>query len=409
MALLVASYSFAGQTNFLPVDINQFHKKELLRESKGLAPKFAKVNKTKINIISSDNFSELNGMARFRHVISSKNSVSLNLAFENIKLSAHSKLSIYSKDLNSKVYNFKAEDIKLSSLWTPVIEADELVIELLTPTGEITNNNVVISRVNQGFRTFSQKTLKSGSCNVDVACSESEGWEKQVNSVAVISVGGSTFCTGFMVNNTANDKKPLFMTAHHCEITKSNAASLVTYWNYQTSKCGGNRDGKLSDFTTGAKLLSSSYKSDFTLVELVTRPLAKFNVNYAGWDRSATDASSAVAIHHPNTDEKSISFEFDPVSTTSYGEEAIPGDGTHIRITNWDIGTTEPGSSGSPLFNQDKRIIGQLHGGYASCTSKTSDWYGKFEASWNGEGSAKTSLKKWLDPISSGQMTTDTI
>ena len=40
---------------------------------------------------------------------------------------------------------------------------------------------------------------------------------------------------------------------------------------------------------------------------------------------------------------------------------------THTAQIDWDDGTTEPGSSGSPLFDQNHRVIGQLHGGYAAC------------------------------------------
>ena len=58
------------------------------------------------------------------------------------------------------------------------------------------------------------------------------------------------------------------------------------------------------------------------------------------------------------------SFEDDPTTTTSYLGTAVPGAGTHVRLEDWDLGTTEGGSSGSPLFNQDHRVIGQLHGGY---------------------------------------------
>jgi subtilisin-like proprotein convertase family protein len=116
-----------------------------------------------------------------------------------------------------------------------------------------------------------------------------------------------------------------------------------------------------------------------------------------------------VGIHHPNTDEKRISFEYDPTTTTSYLGTAVPGNGTHVRVEDWDLGTTEPGSSGSPLFDQNHRVIGQLHGGYASCTSQTSDWYGRFSVSWTGGGSPSSRLSDWLDPTGTGAMTVDTI
>ena len=129
-----------------------------------------------------------------------------------------------------------------------------------------------------------------------------------------------------------------------------------------------------------------------------------FNVYWAGWDHSGADATNATAIHHPNTDEKRISFEYHPTTVTSYLGTTVPGDGTHVRITDWDLGTTEPGSSGSPLFDQNHRIIGQLHGGYAACGNDDSDWYGRFYTSWTGGGSPASRLSDWLDPENSGQL-----
>ena len=45
---------------------------------------------------------------------------------------------------------------------------------------------------------------------------------------------------------------------------------------------------------------------------------------------------------------------------------------------------TEPGSSGSPLFDQNRRIIGTLHGGFAACSNNQSDWYGRFSVTSGG-------------------------
>ena len=88
--------------------------------------------------------------------------------------------------------------------------------------------------------------------------------------VGVISTGGSTFCTGFMVNNTANDKTPYFMTAEHCKINSRTAKSLVVYWNYQASACGGRRNGGKNEFNTGSQFLAKSAKSDFKVLTDIT-------------------------------------------------------------------------------------------------------------------------------------------
>ena len=112
----------------------------------------------------------------------------------------------------------------------------------------------------------------SGACNNDVVCPEGDPWRDEIPSVAAISTGGSLFCTGFMVNNTAQDQKPYFMTAYHCGISSGNAASLVVYWNFETSTCGGTPDGSLSDFQTGSFFRSRYSPSDFALVELDSAP-----------------------------------------------------------------------------------------------------------------------------------------
>jgi len=113
---------------------------------------------------------------------------------------------------------------------------------------------------------------------------------------------------------------------------------------------------------------------DFVL--LMVRAISLLLNSYLGWDRIGQDATTAVAIHHPATDEKSISFEYQSTRIASFGVLGSPGDGTHVMVVDWDVGTTEPGSSGSPLFNQDHRLIGTLHGGGAACGNNEPDWYG---------------------------------
>jgi hypothetical protein len=71
----------------------------------------------------------------------------------------------------------------------------------------------------------------------------------------------------------------------------------------------------------------------------------------------------------------------------------------------WDRNTTtEGGSSGSPLFDENKRIIGQLWGGGASCNNLTAtDFYGRLSNSWLPSGSdSSKQLKYWLDPSNTG-------
>lgn len=405
-----SSATLASTLSFPALNVNKMHQQDVASEKLGEAPRFAVERHVNISPENQSAWSKEGDTWKWRVNVKAAQAVSLNFAFTEFKMSKNSKLSIYSADFSERIRDFGAADNNIhNELWTPVILANNVMIELSAPQEEIDQIRLRLTQVNQGYRTFAQTTEKSGSCNVDVVCSEGDDWRSEMNSVAVISTGGTAFCTGFLVNNTSNDKTPYFMTAKHCRISSYNAASLVTYWNYQASSCGGDRDGSRESFNTGSEYISGSAKSDFVLVKLLSEPAPEANATFAGFDARDLDASSAVAIHHPNTDEKSISFEYDPTTTTSYLSEGVPGDTTHIRVHNWDVGTTEPGSSGSPLFNQEKRVIGQLHGGYASCRSKTSDWYGRIHTSWEGDGTPDTRLKDWLDPENTGVLITDTI
>lgn len=417
MAMTFLSLPFATHANsvksdiyFSAVDVRQLHDQDVKLEKLGNPPRFAVVHNVDIDPFRDNLLVKKENNYIWKYTIHADRAVSINLAFTEFKLSKDAKLKIYSTDFSHVIRDFtELDNNNQNELWTPVVMSSKVTIELEIPKNQIQDVKLKLTKINQGYRTFSQTTEKAGSCNVDVVCEEGRNWQNEINSVAVISTGGFTFCTGFMVNNTQNDKTPYFMTADHCGIQSYNSSSLVVYWNYQASSCRGRRNGRKNQFNTGSTFLSSSSTSDFTLVRLNRSPDKSWGVTYAGWDRSGDDATSATAIHHPATDEKSISFEYEPTTVTSYLESNIPGDSTHVRVEDWDVGTTEPGSSGSPLFDQNHRVIGQLHGGYASCSSQTSDWYGRFFTSWEGDGSSNSRLKDWLDSENTGDLFTDTI
>lgn len=406
------------------VDVPALLAEDEVRASQGLAPRFAQPIQVDVTPWNHGTWESLsNGTSLWRLRILSKGALSLNLGFTRYQMPDGGSLTLYPPDRSRIVGPFTAADNEVhGQLWSPILLGDELVVEVILPTSQVANLQLALTSVNHGYAVFGRShTITSGACNLDVVCSASDGypqvdgWRDQIRSVAVISTGGSTFCTGFLVNNTAEDLKGYFMTANHCGITGGNAASLVTYWNYQNSWCrpvndpinGQPGDGQLNQYNTGSFFRSSYSTSDFTLVELDDPINPDFNVYWAGWDHSGADATNATAIHHPNTDEKRITFEDAPTTVTSYLGTTVPGDGTHVRITDWDLGTTEPGSSGSPLFDQNHHIIGQLHGGYAACGNDDSDWYGRFYTSWTGGGSPASRLSDWLDPQNTGQLALD--
>jgi hypothetical protein len=377
------------------------------REFEGLPPRFAIPFSSQINTDSHGTWEELgDGNRLWRLRISSPGTPSLNLGFTQYRMPEGARLLIYAADGSYGLRPFTSQDnADHGELWTPVVLSDDIVVELTIPVKAMDQFALELGSVNVTYRGFGEilpPGERSGSCNNDVVCPEGDDWRSEIPSVGVYTINGSWFCTGAIINNTAQDGTPYFLTANHCGVTTGNDQGVVIYWNFESPNCGDQCCGDLSQFNSGVIHRVSYSASDMTLVELEEPLNPAHGVTYSGWDRSTGDQSSAVAIHHPSTDEKAISFEYDPTTTTSYLNNSIPGNGTHIRVTDWDDGTTEPGSSGSPLYSPNHHIVGQLHGGYASCSSQTSDWYGRLSVSWvNG-------LSGYLDPLGTGAMTLDT-
>lgn len=410
-------------------------------------PRYAVPHKVNITPDKDGTWENIDAQTKiWRYVVKTPDATSLNIGFTKFFLPQGSSLLLYSPDGKRTRGPFTdADNRSYKEFWTPVILAPELVVELTIPSAQVDKLELQIGQIGQGYRGFGTSGDKSGSCNMDVAClNANDPWQDNVRAVAVISTGGSTFCSGSLVNDTAGDTKMYFMTAHHCSITGT-AASLVTYWNYQNSICrlpgsaasGAAGDGALDQFNTGATLRADNAPSDFTLVEMTQPPNPAFNLFWAGWDHTpysstggpgngdfaCTPSSLCAGIHHPSTDEKRITFVADNTTTTSYNNPAIPGDGSHVHAL-WDPSpvfppnpatvippqVTEPGSSGSPLYNAQRRYIGQLHGGPSACGStggNLSDYYGRFSVSWEGGGTAATRLKDWLDAGNTGAMAID--
>jgi len=411
--------------SFEAVDLEAQTKEDDVRKATGQPFRFAVPRDVAITPRERGTWDTLaTGELLWRLRVGAAEASSLNLGFGAYELPEGASLTLRAVDGSSSIRPFtSADNQNHGELWTPVLLTDELVVELVLQAHQLDLFELRLARVGQGYRGFGAHELAgsggedSGSCNVDVVCPEGDPWALEISSVAALTLNGSDLCTGVMLNDAQDSLTPNFLTADHCGVSSSSAGSLVAYWNYHNSFCrppgssasGSSGDGQLNQFNSGATHLASYGPSDFTLVRFNTDPDPAWDVSYAGWSRSSADPSMITAIHHPQVEEKRISFEFDPASTTSYLGDSVPGDGTHIKITDWDVGTTEPGSSGSPIFDPDHRVVGQLHGGYASCSSQTADWYGRLSVSWEGGGSPSSRLKDWLDPGASGAVFVDSI
>jgi hypothetical protein len=109
-----------------------------------------------------------------------------------------------------------------------------------------------------------------------------------------------------------------------------------------------------------------------------------------------------VVIHHPVGNVKKISIDNDALMPNN-ALVAIAGIGNFQPNTllevDLDDGTTEGGSSGAPLFNNNGRIVGQNVGGFRGCPDPDIlKFYGRFSVSWNTGANNTQRLRDWLDP-----------
>ncbi|WP_116107203.1 proprotein convertase P-domain-containing protein [Lewinella sp. IMCC34191] len=344
----------------------------------------------------------------WRMRVKSPGAKSLNLGFSRFVLPPGA--ALYLTNDTQRYGPFTAADNEdHAQLWTPLLRGDEVMLELEVPQRSKDAVELVLSTVNHDFEGAID--LLSGDCHIDVACGAADGFPRVddyrdiIRSVAAYTLEGRAKCTGFLVNNGNQDGRPLFLTANHCGVDEETAPTMVTYWNFENDVCrapgsaesGAEGNGRLEVFNTGARLLASHSGTDMTLVELDEPVNPRARAYFAGWDARSGLPEGVLTIHHPNLDEKRISFSDQPITrSTIVGEESATG--KFLRVPSWDLGSTEGGSSGAPLFDADGRVRGQLFGGRASCSNEEEDMFGWLYASWTGGGSPDSRLMDWLDP-----------
>jgi V8-like Glu-specific endopeptidase len=344
---------------------------------------------------------------------------SMNFSTFNIPNGAE--LYLYTPDQEYVIGKFTNQNLMEDGTFYPQeLPGDEVIVEYYEPAGVAFNGQLAIDQISQGYYDFFhiyEKDVEGGlgnaegTCHPNAICYDAE-WHDQIQSVVCYTMtsGGYVYmCSGAMVNNTARDGKQYLLSANHCY----EAGNWKFYFNYQATTCNGTNGSTIktaTGYTLKAKDDGNS-SSDFMLVEITGTINPNFNVFLAGWNNASTAPTNPTqcgAIHHPGGDIKKFSIPQNIANGSLSGY-------AKFWLANWsyDYGTTEQGSSGSPLFNKDKLIVGQLYAGSSSCVAGQpqgsqgpSGWdlYGKLSNSWtnNNNSSNAKKLKPWLDPNNTG-------
>ncbi len=372
-------------------------------------------------------FKNENGLMIWRLGIKIPGAKSLGLNYSSFHLTGNAKVYIYDANKTFLIGSFtQTNNSDGEGFATELTPGDEFIIELSCSQEELSEIEFVISDVVYVYRysPFSghRDYGDSGPCEVNVNCPEGKYWNDQKRGVArILLKQGSSYywCTGSLINNVRQDTTPYFLTANHCGLNSSVADynKWVFYFNFECPDCICQTSPGSRTITGSAKIATGTDHpdsgSDFKLLLLNNDVPKEYQPYYCGWSRENSGSSSGIGLHHPRGDVKKISTYTSQLSSSNWsGTNNDPGAKFWKVIwsaTTSGHGVTEPGSSGSPIFDKNKRIIGQLTGGSSSCSKPNNpDYYGKFWYSWESNLSGdEHQLKPWLDPDNSGTVILD--
>lgn len=385
---------------------------------KGIPYRFGHEFETNLGLDNSGVWDNLpNGDRIWRINILSQGAKTLNFVFDQYWLPIGAKVYLYSDDRQNMIGAYtNVMNQPEEKLGTWLVDGDNIWVEYLEPANVIGQGKLNIGTVVHGYRSITKSSVlnrdlnDSGDCNLDVDCTIGADFDPKKDllkhSVALV-IGVSSVCTGTLMNNTALDKAAYFIYANHCMFVAA-TASFRFNWISPTLVCAAAGTSTTSDFntTSGATLLATARVSDYRFYRITGGLDPTWNLEWSGWDRTDVAPGYQVGIHHPSGDIMKVSRNNSGLIKETSG--ANPQDFWTISDQNdetgWEIGVTQPGSSGSGLFNPAGQLIGTLCCGTADCTGITnnggSDSYGRFATSWtNGN------LAQWLDPMGSGATT----
>ena len=356
--------------------------------------------------------------------ITSHGAYSIGLRTSGLILSDGCELYVYNNDRDD-ILGALTNDVSDLSLLTRQIQGDTINVELFVPQGVVQEDFEITAICYDYANMFGKYSKGSGSreaCSseVNINCDEGQAFQDIKHAVVLLSIDNdmeSFICTGSIVNNVQCDQTPYVLTAAHCLCEQDAADNTVVYFNYENSSCGTTSSILPYYSMTGGTIVATAPKKkytdqrgrtssklfpalDFTLLRLRQNIPEEYLPYYAGLSISTTDNLSSVAtIHHPQGKTKKISISRSKPYQDSY-PDVDPGvhydKFSHWHIEKWDVGTTEGGSSGAPLFNLKKQIVGILSGGYADCTNPVDDSFQMISKAWNSYSKRENQLKASL-------------
>lgn len=365
-----------------------------------------------------------NGDRIWRMKVHAEGALSLHAIFEEFWIPKGAKFFVYTEDRSKLLGAYTQDNCLESRLFAhELVKTQTLIYEYNEPAAAKGMGVIRFRSFDYGYRSqkWDEEDQKevirtygamgfgdSEGCHIPINCDEGDDWQNHKRAVARIFLNSGTgggWCTGALINNTAEDARPLFLSAFHCQMSGNVNNQLTTfYFNYEGAGCNRPSSEPSSQTIMGYTDLAKCQGSDFWLMELSQNLPASYQPYYLGWDRqgltSSSSTSNGVGIHHPAGDIKMIS-EYNGAITSEGTDFQDLGRLNNLWYGLVTAGGMEGGSSGSPLLSSEGLILGQLVGGSGTCSnSQRESFYGKIAVSWAtcGAGSAQQ-LQDHLDPL----------
>ncbi len=390
---------------------------------------YGKIIQTDIDFMSESTATETHSGTIRTLTITSAGAYSIGLRMSGLRIESGCELYLYDKTKTDIIGAITQEAVSPDmKLRTRQVSGDSITVELYIPHG-IAQQSFRITAICHDYAnvfntisSLSKATMYGSSCSteVDINCDAGQAFQDIKHATLLLSIdeGYDTYiCTGTLVNNINCDRTPYVLTAAHCICDQDAADGTLAYFNYELPQCGSKSSPKNYSTLSGTTLVatapletytdrsgrtsSTKYPTmDFALLRLNNNIPDSYQPYFAGVSISETDdLSSVITIHHPQGDVKKISIAHYTPYRDTYPEEDKD---THYKsychwhIAQWNVGTTEGGSSGASMLNSNKKVVGILSGGYADCYDAVDDYFQMVSIAWDYYSKPENQLKRWL-------------
>jgi len=333
---------------------------------------------------------EKDGSLRWRAVVRAPGAAGLRVHFPLINLPGGGELRVAGADGVVPFILTGRGPLNSASTWSAFVGGDVAYLEYRGPAGapalvQIDQVAFITDRLGLVSAGVGDGPERLFACEQDVSCFSVDPIARDSVALILFQSGGGTFvCSGGLLNDTIPSSSiGWFLTANHCINTAEVAATLDAIWFFQTPACDGTPPDPASlPRSLGSTLQANSAATDFSLLRLAQDP--HDGQGLAGWN-AGLSSPSVTAIHHPGGSHKRLSYG----ELTLEAPVCNPGlPSSHFWYLDYTLGITEGGSSGSPIFDDQWRVTGQLFG---SCSfapincDNPRDWnavYGKFSQTY---------------------------